>query len=191
MELENFPTSESAKQMMETVTQGFYDKSYVAKWLFQVMGIEWDKVKKIVEELPEQIFPQTVTWALEYQEQKYNIKGIGNEEERRKALIKKVTVTLPFNPENVSDSLSKLTGLPKRKIIIEEYPKEIRFVIVFDRVEKEDVDLDYITNYLIPIKPAHIVFSYKFVFNSWKDLNKITWKQARQYTWKQIRTVDL
>ena len=39
-DLENFPTSESAKKMLGYVSDGFYDSSYVGKWLFQVMGIE-------------------------------------------------------------------------------------------------------------------------------------------------------
>ena len=44
MDLENFPTSESARRMMDRITKGFYEKSYVGKWIFQVMGMEWDEV---------------------------------------------------------------------------------------------------------------------------------------------------
>ena len=53
-ELELFPTSESALKMLSYVTPGFYDKSYVGKWMFQVMGLEYDKALKLAEELPEQ-----------------------------------------------------------------------------------------------------------------------------------------
>ena len=45
-ELELFPTSESALKMLSYVTPGFYDKSYVGKWMFQVMGLEYDKALK-------------------------------------------------------------------------------------------------------------------------------------------------
>ena len=41
-DLEQFPTSESAKRMLSYVTPGFYDNSYVGKWLYQVMGLEYD-----------------------------------------------------------------------------------------------------------------------------------------------------
>ena len=61
-ELELFPTSESALKMLSYVTPGFYDKSYVGKWMFQVMGLEYDKALKLAEELPEQFFPETATW---------------------------------------------------------------------------------------------------------------------------------
>ena len=46
-ELELFPTSESALKMLSYVTPGFYDKSYVGKWMFQVMGLEYDKALKL------------------------------------------------------------------------------------------------------------------------------------------------
>ena len=67
-ELENFPTSESAKRMLSYVSTGFYDKSYVGKWLFQVMGLEYDDARKLVEELALQMFPETATWGLKYHE---------------------------------------------------------------------------------------------------------------------------
>lgn len=39
IDLENFPTSETAKEMMGSVTKGWYDKAYVGKWLYQVMAV--------------------------------------------------------------------------------------------------------------------------------------------------------
>ena len=46
-DLEQFPTSESAKRMLSYVTPGFYDNSYVGKWLYQVMGLEYDDARKL------------------------------------------------------------------------------------------------------------------------------------------------
>ena len=59
--LENFPTSESAKRQLGYVTAGFYDNSYVGKWIFQVIGQEYDDARKIMQELPAQMFPETAT----------------------------------------------------------------------------------------------------------------------------------
>lgn len=55
-DLENFPTSESAKRQLGYVTAGFYDRSYVGKWIFQVIGMEYDEARKILEEFPKQFF---------------------------------------------------------------------------------------------------------------------------------------
>lgn len=39
MDLEKFPSSESAKRMLRSVDSGgFYDNSYVGKWIFR----SWD-----------------------------------------------------------------------------------------------------------------------------------------------------
>ena len=67
-DLEEFPTSESAKRQLSYVTKGFYDTSYIGKWIYQVMGLEYDEAKRIVEELPLQFFPETATWGLKYHE---------------------------------------------------------------------------------------------------------------------------
>lgn len=66
-ELELFPTSESALKMLSYVTPGFYDKSYVGKWMFQVMGLEYDKRASGMAEKMQQYktYPQIRTFAIE------------------------------------------------------------------------------------------------------------------------------
>lgn len=62
-DIENFPTSEAAKRMMPSIDESFYEKSYVMKWMQQVMGLEWDDARRIIkEELPKQFVPETATW---------------------------------------------------------------------------------------------------------------------------------
>ena len=87
-DLEAFPTSESAVRMLSYVSQGFYDSSYVGKWLYQVMGMEYDVVRKIIEELPYQMFPETATWGLMYHELKWQLPVRENlsYEDRRKLI---------------------------------------------------------------------------------------------------------
>lgn len=72
-DLERFPTSESAKKMLSFVSDGFYDESYVGKWIFQVMGIEYDKALEIAMDLPAQFFLETATWGLLYHEIKWGL----------------------------------------------------------------------------------------------------------------------
>ena len=92
IDLENFPTSESAQRMLASVTPGFYDKSYVGKWLYQVMGLEFDEAEKLIaEELPLQFFPETATWGLMYHEIKWGlpVRDYLSYEERRKLIYEK------------------------------------------------------------------------------------------------------
>lgn len=115
-DLENFPTSESAKRMLSYVTDGFYDKSYVGKWLYQVMGLEYDAALKIAEELPYQFFPETATWGLMYHEIKWGLPVRNNlsYEERRKLIYQKRDNRAPMTPYRMEKTLKDITGFEVR-----------------------------------------------------------------------------
>lgn len=114
MDLENFPTSESAKRMMDTIPKGFYANSYVGKWIFQVMGLELDDAKARVEELPYQAFLETVTWGMRYFEEKYGLKVDESMdlEERRKRIQEKISNRGSINPERIREIAERATGRP-------------------------------------------------------------------------------
>lgn len=111
-DFEHFPTSKSAKKMMGYVTEGFYDRSYVGKWLFQVMGMEYDTVRKMVENLGEQFFPETATWGLMYHELKWGLPIRENlsYEERRKLIYQKRDCRSPITPYRLEIYLENATG---------------------------------------------------------------------------------
>lgn len=101
-DIDKFPTSPTGRRMLRRVSP-IYDNSYVAKWLYQVMGLEWDEAWQYTKELREQAFTQTVTWGIEYQEHKYSI--IPNEnlslQERRARLYRKKTTKFPISPWHI------------------------------------------------------------------------------------------
>ncbi len=98
-----FPTSESARRQLSYVTEGFYDNSYVGKWLFQVMGLEYDDARKILEELPRQFFPETATWGLMYHEIKWGlpVREHLSYEERRKMIYQIRDFKAPMTPHRM------------------------------------------------------------------------------------------
>lgn len=107
--LEEFPTSESAKRQLSYVTKGFYDTSYIGKWLYQVMGLEYDEAKRIVEELPMQFFPETATWGLKYHEIKWQLPIRENlsYEERRRLIYQKRDAKAPMTPCHMEQYLMR------------------------------------------------------------------------------------
>ncbi len=111
-DLENFPTSESAKKMLSYVSDGFYDESYVGKWIYLVMGIEYDAALEIVEGLPEQFFPETATWGLMYHEIKWGLPVRENlsYEERRRLIYQKRDSRAPMTPYRMENYLAEMTG---------------------------------------------------------------------------------
>ena len=98
-DIEKFPTSETAKRMLRRVSP-IYGNAYTAKWLYQVMGMEWDEARDIILSLREQAFTQTVTWGIEFQEHKYSITPDDtlSLEERRARLYRRKTKKYPLNP---------------------------------------------------------------------------------------------
>lgn len=110
--LEGFPTSESARKMLGYVSDGFYDSSYVGKWLYQVMGTEYDMALNIVESLPAQLFPETATWGLMYHEIKWGLPVRENLtfEERRRLIYQKRDCRSPLTPYRMEKYLENATG---------------------------------------------------------------------------------
>lgn len=55
MDLENFPTRETAKDMLSMISP-IYDRSYVGKWIFQVMATPMGLARWTVEEMKNRHF---------------------------------------------------------------------------------------------------------------------------------------
>ncbi|MCM1104889.1 MAG: YmfQ family protein [Clostridium sp.] len=110
--LEEFPASESALRMLSYVSDGFYDKSYVGKWLYQVMGQEYDTAREIIESLPAQMFPEAATWGLMYHEMKWGLPVRENlsYEERRRLIYQKRDYRSPITPWRMETYLRNATG---------------------------------------------------------------------------------
>lgn len=115
-DLENFPTSRCALRMLDDVSAGFYEKSYVGKWLYQVMGLEYDDAFRLAEALPEQFFPETATWGLRYHEEKWGlpVREQLDYEERRRLIYQKRDYRAPMTPYRMENFLHNATGLDVR-----------------------------------------------------------------------------
>lgn len=98
-DIEKFPYSPTAKRMLKRVSP-VYNNAYTAKWLYEVMGQEIDDAWSIMRELRDQEFPETVTWAIDFWEQKFSLKYNPNLtlEERRARLKRKMMFHFPLNP---------------------------------------------------------------------------------------------
>lgn len=131
IDIENFPTSESAREMLHSVSEDFYERSYVFKWILQVMGLEWDDAKKIIEEeLVKQLFIETATWGLRYHEEKWQI-SVREDldfEERRKLLYAKRDFRAPMTPYTMEQYIEKTLPGVKVHVMDCHDPGEFGFV---------------------------------------------------------------
>jgi hypothetical protein len=189
MNLENFPSSESAKRMLESVDSGgFYDKSYVGKWIFQIMGLEMDEARKFIEELPYQAFPETATWGLRYHEQKYGlpVREWMPLEERRRSIYSKRDERSPMNPYRMEVILENITG---RKAHVDDESGPVNTFTV--KLESGDnaVDVAAAIKKLKQIKQSHVSFTLSFTSLAKIEICGKTQRWKNQYT--QCGTVPI
>lgn len=151
-DLEHFPTSPSAIRMMSRISP-IYDRSYVGKWIFEVMGVEMDGARLRFEELRLQAFPETATWGIIYWEQKYGIPV--NEsldlETRRKNVIIKRGIRSPMNPARIEQILGDMCG---RQVEVTENVAPYAFQVTIYAGDTT-VDFGAIFQRLRRIKPSH------------------------------------
>ncbi len=167
-DLERFPTSESAKKMLSYVSDGFYDASYVGKWIYQVMGLEYDKALEKVLDLPVQFFPETATWGLKYHEIKWGLPVRENlpYEERRKLIYHKRDCRAPITPYRMEQMIQNQIGMvtevsdandPGEFGYAPEHPNI--FQVCVRENGNSDLDYDRVEGLIRKIMQSHTMFS--------------------------------
>lgn len=152
---EEILTSECARQMYNYVSP-IYGNSYVGLWMFQVIGLELDRMMGYFNEIPTQLNPATATWLLPVWEERYGIVPGADWtiEHRREAVISKQKFNAPITSVKLGDMLSALAGVLVE--IIENTGKNKFSVYVRDNIPvekfagaKEVID---------EAKPAHLIY---------------------------------
>lgn len=159
LDLEKFPENSVSKRMISRVSP-IYERSYVAKWLYEVMGQEVDDAEIRFSELREQANPETATWGLRYWEQRYGIEVDESRSlaARRAAVVSKRGTRAPMNPARIEEILSSMSG---RKIRVEENVAPYTFRVYVENGEGF-VDYDAIVRKLKKVKPSHLAFEVCF-----------------------------
>lgn len=152
---EKILTSDSARQMYNYVSP-IYGNSYVGLWMFQVVGLELDRMMGYFEELPTQLNPATTTWLLPLWEERYGItpEADWTIERRREAVISKRKLNAPITPEKLGDMLSALAGVLVE--VIENTGKNKFSVYVRDNIPAEK--FAGAKEFTDEAKPAHLIY---------------------------------
>lgn len=162
MDLERFPKSDSAKRMLTYVTKGWYDNSYVGKWLYEVMGIELDQAQEIIDELPYQVFVETATWGLAYHEIKWGlpVRESLPYEERRRLIYRKRDERAPMTPYRMEVILKNITG---REAHVDDMSGPVNtFTVTLDPGESA-VDVAGAIRRLKEVKQSHTTFTVRIL----------------------------
>lgn len=163
IDLEHFPTNETALRMMERISP-IYDRSYVGKWIFEIMGMEMGEARAYFEELRQQPFPERTTWAIEYWERRYAItpKPTDDLETRRRNIIMKRGARLPMNPARVEQIVDSLTGGTST---VTENVDDYTFRVSIDGMAL-GTNMPNVIKELRKKKPSHQNFEYSVVLRA-------------------------
>ena len=115
-DIQNILTSKTAINGLDYITP-IYQEAKIALWIMEAMGLEVDLIVKWIEEIVQQILPQTADWALNYWEQEYDLPVHPDIpiEERREKVLTAVRTRAPMNPEKLEEVLEIIFKIEKAK----------------------------------------------------------------------------
>ena len=181
-DLDGIIRSPSAETFLRMVTKGFYDNSYTGLWMYEVIGREWDEMRKWAEGLKDEINPQTCTWSIGIWEWVYGIKTDKTLqlEYRRQRILAKILGTKPVNPEVIRRGVARITGCD---VDITDFAGPYRFALKIHMQEDGDT-LPYglVREYIRIVKPSHLA-----AFLAWVFLAVIDSTQLEQFLHPWVR----
>ena len=107
---------------------------------------------------------------------------------RRERISAKVSGAGTTTREMIQDVSSRYSN---GEVEITEDNANNRFIIRFIGTIGIPENIAGLKKTIEEIKPAHLGVEYVYVYNTWRDAEKLTWEQAAKYTWEQIRTVKI
>ncbi|AOY78356.1 hypothetical protein BJL90_12935 [Clostridium formicaceticum] len=165
---------------------GYYKTSQVMNSLTGVEAIQMQEFNSKLDDVLNQFFVDTATFALERWEKELGI-PVNNSKPAafRRSVIKSklrgsgtVTVNLI---KNVSESYSN-----GEVDVIENNPN-YSFTVKFVGTLGIPPNLEDLKNAIEEIKPAHLVALFQFIYNTHNTLAQFTHNQLSQYTHDQLR----
>ena len=147
--------SKTAVDGLDYITP-IYQEAETALWIMEAMGVQGDLFVKWVQEIAEQILPQTATWGLDYWEEEYGLPVRPNIpiEERRQKILAAVRTRAPMNPERLEEILELTFSLEKVKVL-ERTAKNTFSVELYGQLLEEQWERVYKT--IEKYKPAHLI----------------------------------
>ncbi len=152
--------SPEARRMREMVTRGFYDRSRIGLWLFEVIGREYDEMSDWSRNLRLEAFPQTCTWSIDIWE---FVCGIVPDDSlpltyRRERIMSKWLQRPPVSPARIEAVLSGLISAP---VVVTENTAPYSFEVDVDVTDAVSTDMRPAVRTLRRIKPSHLSFEFR------------------------------
>lgn len=154
--------SPEAQMFLRSVTEGFYNRSYLALWLYEVIGREWDEMAAWSNDLKNEIFVQTCTWSIAIWEWVYGFEPDESLtlEERRQRILSKVRGVRPINPEVMRRGISEVSG---SRAEVQDFSNPYSFSVTMN-VTNRPIPMERVLRFIYETKPAHLAVSVEVIF---------------------------
>lgn len=153
--------SNNGKKMFDSISP-VYKNSIIMKSLFEAIGMEFDTLDDLIEEVKLQLFPQTTTWGLKYWEERCGLPTNTDEllQERRNKVIAKLQSKHIMNPKRMAMILQKYTGADI-KVLETTAPYTFEIDLIGRTTFPKSLEQLYQT--VRKIKPSHLAVNYKLI----------------------------
>lgn len=154
-------SSKKANEMYLSVSP-IYEQSKIMKAIFEAIGSEADLSEEDIDDIRNQLFPQTATsWGLDIWEKRLGLVTNHNEtiETRRGKVLAKLQSKYIMTPERMSYVIKSYTGV---KTLITENVAPYVFRVEFDIQNAKLSDFTAIIN---KIKPSHLGYEFSLMCN--------------------------
>lgn len=148
--------NETAQKIIDYVSP-IYGNSYVALWIYEVIGIVLSEACQYAEKLRDETNPITTELLMDYWEAEYGLHKDSRltMEQRRERLLRKIRDRAPCNPKRLAEAVSVVLGVPVN--ITERVAKNTFRVDILNSVNDFNKLLHAI-EVLDGKKPAHLIY---------------------------------
>lgn len=154
--------SPEAQAFLRSVTEGFYNRSPLGLWMFEVIGREWDEMAAWSRDIKNEIYVQTCTWSIGIWEWVYGFEpGDGMTlEERRQRIMSKVRGVRPINPEVMRRGIATVSGAD---VDLKDFSRPYGFSVTMN-VTNKPIPMERVQKFIYDTKPAHLAVSVEIIF---------------------------
>ena len=134
-----------------------YEQSVIMQAIMEAIGVEWNDIDRLTDEVFAQLFPQTATWGIVYWERLVGIPRNDSLsiEQRRERVLTRMQTRWPMTKERM-EQLVRIFSQDKQAFI-REFFDQYRFEVLFNLTQS--VDLGTVYEIIEEAKPAHLSYS--------------------------------
>lgn len=168
----------------------FYYNSEEVRNIQASLETENDALQFAIKDLLDQLFIESATWGLEHWEKYLGLKVDRNEDliNRRSRIMTRLRGQGTTTKEMIKNVCRSFTG---GEVEVIENSSQYNFIIKFIDIVGIPGNVDYLSESIEEIKPAHLSFTFEYKYNINNVVGGFTHDYLSKFTHNSIRQEDL